>query len=81
MNNQTYKPIDCNIYDVLLEKATLKKECTIVFTSGEKTITTTAIIVDVYTKTKEEFALLNDGTIIRLDKIVSVDGVMINAAC
>jgi Rho-binding antiterminator len=81
MNNKTYKPIDCNMYDVLLEKATLKKECNIVFTTDEKTITTTAIIVDVYTKAKEEFALLNDGTIIRLDRIVSVDGVMINAAC
>jgi Rho-binding antiterminator len=81
MNNKTYKPIDCNIYDVLLEKATLKKECIVVFTNDEKTITTSAIIVDVYTKAKEEFALLNDGTIIRLDKFVSVDGVMINVVC
>jgi Rho-binding antiterminator len=79
MNNKTYKPIDCNMYDVLLEKATLKKECSIVFTSGKKKFSTTAIIVDIYTKAKEEFALLNDGTIIRLDKIISVDGVFINA--
>ncbi|MFK7749187.1 MAG: hypothetical protein AB8B65_12400 [Kordia sp.] len=30
---------------------------------------------DVYTKQKEEFLLLNDGEIIRLDHIVSVDGI------
>lgn len=78
MQDNIYKPINCNLYDVLLAKATLKKECLITFISNEKKETTTATIVDVYTKTKEEFMQLNNEMHIRLDKIISVDGVMIN---
>lgn len=33
-----------------------------------------AIIKDVYTKNKEEFLLTDDGTVIRLDYLLSVDG-------
>ena len=78
MANNTYIPIDCNMYDVLISKATLKKICQIVYKEEEYEKTTTAIIVDVYTKTKEEFMQLSDDAIIRLDKIVSVDGIVIN---
>jgi Rho-binding antiterminator len=78
MINESYTPIDCNMYDVLLSNATLKKECTIVFKNKDLIETIKAIIVDVYTKAKEEFLQLNTGVIIRLDKIISVDGIIIN---
>jgi transcriptional antiterminator Rof (Rho-off) len=72
-------PIDCNMYDVLLVKATVKKLCSIIFKSKEKTETLTATIVDVYTKAKEEFMQLSNGEIIRLNKIISVDEIIINS--
>jgi Rho-binding antiterminator len=78
MINNTYIPIDCNMYDVLLSKATLKKACFIVYKNEEHEQSSTAIIVDVYTKAKEEFMQLNNDIIIRLDKIVSVDGILVN---
>jgi Rho-binding antiterminator len=78
MINNTYIPIDCNIYDVLLSNATFKKPCNIVYMSNGHKQITTAIIVDVYTKAKEEFMQLSDDTIIRLDKIISVDDLVIN---
>jgi Rho-binding antiterminator len=74
-----YIPIDCNMYDVLLAKATLKKLCIIVFRTNEKINSLTATIVDVYTKAKEEFMQLSDGTVIRLDKIISIDEININS--
>ena len=78
MISESYTPIDCNMYDVLLSNATLKKECIIVFKNKDLIETIKAIIVDVFTKAKEEFMQLNTGVIIRLDKIISVNGITIN---
>ncbi len=69
-----YKPIDCSFHDVLLLKATLKKECRILYVSDAEKIEISDTIEDVYTtKSKEEFLLTGKGLIIRLDKIVQVD--------
>lgn len=72
-----YKPIDCSYHDVLLSKATLRKVVHLVYTD-EKGIRQNAEsrIVDVYTRSKEEFAELENGLTIRLDHIVSVDGII-----
>jgi len=73
-----YQPINCSFHDILLEKATFRKKIILVYyeingTKKEEHKT----IKDVYTKNKEEFILLDDDKIIRLDHIVSVDGVLL----
>jgi Rho-binding antiterminator len=69
-----YIAIDCNSYDVLLAKATLKTNCKISYNDENGNVAETeGIIVDVYTKAKEEFLQLNNGIIIRLDKLIIVE--------
>lgn len=75
--NTNYKPIDCNFYDLLLSAASRKEHCTLIISSDnstDSTLTIRTIIKDVFTKNKEEFALFDSGQIIRLDKIISING-------
>jgi Rho-binding antiterminator len=82
MNIISYIPIDCNSYDVLLAKATLKTNCKISYTNEDgNVLQTEGIIIDVYTKTKEEFLQLNNGIVIRLDKLITVDDEQIDKGC
>ncbi len=78
MKTKTYTPIDCNMYDILLAKATLSVDCNIEYIakSGD-TEQLKATIIDIYTKAKEEFMLLDNGLVLRLDEVVSVDGELI----
>jgi Rho-binding antiterminator len=73
-----YHPINCSFHDILLENATFGKNIAIIYNEVEGTRKeSNNIIKDVYTKNSEEFMLLDDGKIIRLDHIVSVDGVLL----
>ncbi|QBQ53438.1 hypothetical protein [Nitrosococcus wardiae] len=70
-----YVPINCNFHDHLEALATLRKQCRIVYqTADGKLIETFDTIADIYTKHKEEFAVLGSGEIIRLDTLKEVDG-------
>ena len=76
MKNETpiYKTISCSFYDLLLEKATLKENVKLVYnTKGENETSTHAVIIDVYTKDKEEFLKLDSELIIRLDFVLSIN--------
>jgi Rho-binding antiterminator len=74
-----YLSINCSSHDILLAKATLKTNCKISYTNKDGNILQTeGIIIDVYTKVKEEFLQLNNGIIIRLDKLILVDDEQIN---
>ena len=74
----TYTPIDCNTYDILLAKATLSVVCNIEYIAKNgDTEQLKATIIDIYTKAKEEFMVLNNGLVLRLDEIISVDGELI----
>lgn len=75
----TYQPIDCNFYDILEAYATLRKVLEIVYVeeSGtQKTVNTR--IIDLFTKNKEEFMVLENGITFRLDYLVSVDGKLLS---
>lgn len=73
-----YEPINCSFHDVLLEKATFRKVTEIVYhTTDGIQKQTKNVIKDVYTKRGEEFMLLDNEEVIRLDYIVSVDGVLL----
>ena len=73
----SYKPIDCDFHDLLLAKATLQELCQIQYLndSGEM-LNTQSQIKDVYTQNKEEFMLLANGEIMRLDKVLSINGLV-----
>ena len=70
-----YIPINCGFHDLLLDRATRRSVVVLEYVVEEEKRTKEAIFKDVYTKQKEEFLLLKDGEIIRLDHIISVDGV------
>ncbi|MCU0389661.1 MAG: hypothetical protein MUE81_00945 [Thermoflexibacter sp.] len=72
---EKYHPINCDYYDVLLEKAMLKSYCKIqYFTDLHEFMTVNAVIKDIFTKNGEEFMLLATDEVIRLDRLVSING-------
>ena len=74
MSNE-YTPISCTFYDELEASAVKKENSTIVYKDDNKKITTDAIIIDFKTENKQEFLILSDGVKIRLDKIISFNGI------
>jgi len=69
-----YVPVDCDFHDQLEALATLRKECQIVYqnASGEL-VKVQGLIVDIYAANKADFLKVDDGTEIRLDRIVSLN--------
>jgi Rho-binding antiterminator len=77
MSDRPYQPISCSFHDLLLEKATFKAYCKIqYFSEIQEFQTVNAVIKDVFTRHKAEWMELADGTTVRLDKIVAVDGLL-----
>lgn len=71
-----YQPINCSFHDILLEKATFRKTVEIIYYATDGTQKQSLNrIKDVFTKNSAEFMLLDNGELIRLDYIVSVDGI------
>lgn len=83
----TYTPISCSYYDRLEALATTRTRSRIVYTSiNEEADTPTehevsAIITDLFSKDKAEYMVLDSGETIRLDQIVSINGVALAMAC
>lgn len=70
-----YIPIACELYDHLESCSVLKTVCDIESVDAKgKVSLVNSRIVDVFSKTGEEFIRLADGNLIRLDRIVSVNG-------
>jgi Rho-binding antiterminator len=69
-----YRLVACDFHDLLESLATLNQNCYIVFRnpSGKRVEVQTQII-DVYAANKADFLKLNDGTEIRLDRLISVN--------
>jgi Rho-binding antiterminator len=82
MKPVSYQPINCDFYDILEAYATLKRVSTIVFmgTNGQRQQVNTRII-NLFSKQKEEFMELEDGTILRLDGLISIDGQIPGDTC
>ena len=64
-----YVPIDCNFYDELVLKAMRKTPLNI---SGSESYPQPVAIQDIKTENKEEFLVMDDGSQIRLDRIVGL---------
>lgn len=69
-----YTPVSCDFHDQLEAIATLRQTCRIVYRS-ESNVTSeiSGRIVDVYAVNHADYVKLQDGTVIRLDRIVSVN--------
>lgn len=74
-----YEPIDCSLHDRIEEHATLHKDVRIVYRNGMDVTEVTDRITDWFAKDGEEFMRTANGLTVRLDRIVSIDGVAFQA--
>lgn len=82
MNTKPYQSINCDFYDRLEEAATLKKECIIDFFDAKmEEHQVVNRIKNLFTRNKEEFMELENGTLIRLDQIIAINGEKLTNAC
>ncbi len=72
---EPYQPISCNFHDELETLTVIRRKCAITYrdSSGEP-VTVEDCIEDVYARNKEEFLKLRNGSVIRLDRLIEVDG-------
>ena len=70
-----YIPIDCEFHDVLEATATRRQVATVHYLDEEgQPRAVDARIADLYAKDGIEYMQLDDGRVIRQDRIVSIDG-------
>ncbi|MDH5831651.1 hypothetical protein QFW80_14095 [Luteimonas sp. M1R5S18] len=71
-----YRPISCDFHDVLEATATRRASATIEYlTPAGRQARAYARIADIVTRRDGEYLILASGEAIRLDRVVSVDGV------
>jgi len=72
MNN--YVQVSCDLYDIFEEAATTKADCEITFLKDNKEVTVNTKIINLKNVSNSEFMEIEDGTVIRLDKITKFNG-------
>ena len=80
MDNK-YHAISCHFYDDLEVLAVKKIIAKITYFENENEMTIEDLIVDFKTKNKEEFLILENGTQIRLDKIIKINDLVYKTNC
>ena len=70
-----YTPIDCSLHDRLESMAELGTEILLVYAVDGASTRRSERIADVFTRGQEEFVRLAPGIEIRMDPLISVDGV------
>ena len=80
--NQKYQPINCHFYDEL-ELLAIRKQAIPIFyfNESEKEVQITDTIVDFKIIEQAEFLILKSGLKIRLDRLISVDGKILEGFC
>ncbi|MFA6541806.1 MAG: hypothetical protein WCT99_09415 [Bacteroidota bacterium] len=76
-----YQKISCSFYDQLEALATKRTLCMILFRDNEQEETAEGTIVDLFSRDGAEYLKLDKGLIIRLDHLISVNGVPLNFVC
>lgn len=79
--NKSYQPIACSIYDELELLAMRKKALTLTYTQEGKDINVKTVVIDLFTKEKEEFLVLENKQTIRLDHILLINSKPIAFKC
>lgn len=83
MTQQTskYQNINCSYYDQLEAYATKRTKCLVIYFDDDLEKTLEGIIVDVFAKDGAEYLKLNNGIVIRLDQLISINGVPVSNVC
>lgn len=69
---EAYIPVSCDFHDQLEALATLRQPCRILYRNAvDETAEIQGRIVDIYAANRADFLKLEDGTEIRLDRIIS----------
>jgi Rho-binding antiterminator len=77
-----YTPISCSFYSRLEQLAISKMPVPLVYRDDEELRSLSqAIIEDVFMREKEEYLRLSSGTEIRLDSLISVNGIPLRRNC
>lgn len=76
-----YQKISCSYYDQLEALATKRSRCVILFWHEEKEESAEGTIDDLFSRDGAEYLKLDKGLIIRLDRLISVNGVPLNFVC
>lgn len=73
--NAPYRPIDCSVHDEFELRAVRRVRCELDYLdeTGAKQHRS-GRIVDLTTRNGEEYLRLDDGTEVRLDRVIRVDG-------
>ncbi|MBD3882283.1 hypothetical protein IFO70_10980 [Phormidium tenue FACHB-886] len=70
----TYIPVSCDFHDELEAIATLRQTCRIVYRNAtDETTEVQGRIVDIYAANRADFLKLENDTVIRLDRVISVN--------
>jgi len=73
--NRSHDPVSCAFHDELELRALRRRSCRMVFRDEHNLeISVDTIVTDLLTRDGREFAVIADGAVIPLDRIVSVDG-------
>ena len=77
-----YHPVSCDFHSELELLALRRTVCPIRYRNeaGEE-VTVESSIEDLYTRNSEEFLVLKNGNPIRLDQLVSVNGILLKDYC
>ena len=78
MSSKKYTPINCSQYDLLEAAITLRKTVELGLADGTKVATQ---LSDLFARDKQEFVKLQDGRVLRLDEVISIDGEIIHLSC
>lgn len=74
--HRPYQPIDCSLHDHLESAATLRRPVIIAYRTAQDDLAQLEDrIIDVFARDGVEFLKVGSGAEIRLDDVVSVDGV------
>jgi Rho-binding antiterminator len=76
-----YQNISCSYYDQVEAYATKKTQCSVIYNADDLEKTSDGIIVDLFAKDGAEYLKLNNGIVIRLDQLISINGVPVSNIC
>ena len=76
MPSEPYQPISCEFHDVLESLATTAHRAPVVYVGDDGARhEVSAVITDLFGRDGVEFMVLDSGETVRLDRLVTVDGV------
>lgn len=77
---EKYKSIGCSYYDQIEAFAVKRTPCDVLYNDGEEK-RTSGLIIDVFAKDGAEYLRMENGTLIRLDHLVSINGEAVTYSC